>query len=194
MELISEAYRQQQIELHKDPDYGYAGIVFAPVVATLINKFGLEEVLDYGAGKLGMFKALNGKIEHPVRMQAYEPASDDLELRLPPLPSQFVTCVNVLEHVEPEYLDAVFSDLQRVTKQVIFLTIGTKPARRLLPDGRNTHLTIKTPQWWLPRIMQRFELQTYQKTVDGFAVTATALFEEAEVKVVTENTQLMGGE
>jgi hypothetical protein len=35
METIADAYREQQIELHKNPNYGVASLAFAPIVATL---------------------------------------------------------------------------------------------------------------------------------------------------------------
>lgn len=192
--LISEPFRQRQIELHRrDPDYGSASLAYAPIVASLINRYGLEELLDYGAGKLRLIHALSGMVKHPMRMQVYEPASDDLELRLPPRPSQFVTCIDVLECVESECLEDVLDDLVRVTTQVGFFTIGTQFAKRRLSDGSNTHQTVQPPEWWLPKIMQRWDLQTFQKTVSGFAVTVTAFVEEEleRVALTSDSPQLM---
>lgn len=192
--LISEPFRQQQIELHaRDPDYGSASIAYAPVIANLINRYHFSEVLDYGAGKMRLMRELAGKLNDPVRFQCYEPASDNLEVRLPPQPSEFVVCVDVLECVEPECLEYVLNDLQRVTRGAGFFTIGLGKAMRRLPDGRNTHQTDKPPEWWLEKIMSRWELQTYQKTVRGFAVTVTPYDMEPVAFTIVGPDQQLGG-
>ena len=49
--MISAAYRKEQETLHENPNYGVASIGYAPMVSNLINKIGVTEVLDYGAGK-----------------------------------------------------------------------------------------------------------------------------------------------
>jgi hypothetical protein len=34
----------------------------------------------------------------------------------------------------------------------------------VLSDGRNAHLTQQPMKWWLPKLLQRFEIQTVQVT------------------------------
>lgn len=179
--LISESYREQQAKLHeKYAEYGSASVHAAPVVAKLINQYQITDLLDYGAGKLRLFKALKGLVHHKMRLQAYEPAAEDLALRLPPNPAQMVVCIDVLEHIEPEHLDAVLDDLHRVTKEIGFFTISTVPAKKTLEDGRNAHLIQEGPEFWLPKLLQRFDLQTFQKNEEGFFVLVTPLIREEE--------------
>ena len=54
--LISDEYRRQQEELHRNPKYGMASVSFAPLVAQVLDAYGAHALLDYGAGKgrLGM--------------------------------------------------------------------------------------------------------------------------------------------
>jgi len=75
-----------------------------------------------------------------------------------------------MEHVEPEYLDSVFDDLQRVTRKVGFFAIHTGKAIAILPDGRNAHLIQESPDWWLPKILSRFSLVAFEKGDNGFWV------------------------
>lgn len=49
--LITEEYRQMPARLHENPDYGVASLEFAPLVADAIEALGVNELLDYGAGK-----------------------------------------------------------------------------------------------------------------------------------------------
>jgi len=70
----------------------------------------------------------------------------------------------VLEHIEPEFLDNVLDDLKRVTQAAIFCTIHTGPAVKTLSDGRNAHIIQQPMQWWLPKLWDRFDLQSVQVT------------------------------
>jgi hypothetical protein len=75
--------------------------------------------------------------------------------------------VDVLEHIEPEYVDAVFDHLEDLTEVVLFATIHTVPAKKELSDGRNAHLTVQPMEWWLPKFLERFSIQTVQAEGPG---------------------------
>jgi hypothetical protein len=110
-------------------------------------------------------------VEHKFRYIAYEPSDDRYSER--PRPCEMVACIDVLEHVEPECLESVLDDLQRLTKRVGLFTVHTEPAKKTLLDGRNAHLTQQGMIWWLPKFMARFEVQTVQKQSLGFSIFAT---------------------
>lgn len=171
--LISDAYREQQRVLHKDQAYGTASVQYAPLVAGIINKFEVTDLLDYGAGKMRLWTALmeQGKVRREFAYRAYEPA--DPKHCATPEPADMVACIDVLEHVEPECLESVLDDLQRLTKRVGLFTVHTEPAKKTLPDGRNAHLTQRGMIWWLPKFLARFDVQTVQKQSLGFSIFAT---------------------
>lgn len=86
-----------------------------------------------------------------------------------------VACIDVLEHIEPEYLDGVLDELARLTEGVAFLSIHTGPAVKVLSDGRNAHLTQQPMSWWMPKVFDRFEVQTVQSTgANAFFIVGTA--------------------
>ena len=33
-------------------------------------------------------------------------------------------------------------------KKFVFFAISTRAAKKTLPDGRNAHLTVQSPDWW----------------------------------------------
>lgn len=162
---ISEAYRAEQKRLHEDPNYGVASRTYAPIVAAVIKSRGIKEVLDYGAGKQRLKEAL-GDIGHDWTYRAFEPAFADPE----PSHAEMVVCIDVLEHIEPEHLNAVLDELARLTKRVGLFTVHCGPARRVLSDGRNAHLTQKPPQWWLPKLWARFDVEMFAQCFGGFVV------------------------
>jgi hypothetical protein len=168
--LISEDYRKEQERLHQNPNYGVASLEFAPIVSQLINQSGIDELLDYGAGKCRLFGAL--QVNHGMKLQAYDPGVK--EFSGDPIPMQMVTCIDVLEHIEPDNLDSVLDHLKSLILEVGFFTIHTGPAIKTLSDGRNAHLIQQPSSWWLPRIQKRFDLHTFQRTHQGFFVVVKA--------------------
>ena len=121
-----------------------------------------RDVLDYGCGRRTLEKQLGFAIRN------YDPCIPGLDEPAPP--ADVVVCTDVLEHIEPELLDNVLDDLQRVTIGVGVFTVHTGAAGKVLLDGRNAHLIQQPPSWWLPKFMERFELNTFCRTPGGFYV------------------------
>jgi hypothetical protein len=164
--LISEKYQKEQEQLHQNPNYGVASVTYAPMVTNLIDKFGVTELLDYGAGKGRLAQSITP--DHALSICLYDPGVP--ELNVVPAPSEMVCCIDVLEHIEPEYLDSVLDDLKRVTQRIGFFTIHTGPAIKTLSDGRNAHLIQEDYTWWLPKLWERFNILSFNKDKHGFWV------------------------
>lgn len=180
-QLISAEYQKQQEHLHETTTYGTAGKHFGPLVSQIIDKLGITHLLDYGCGRqMSLMKAL--KCKGKITYQAYDPGAGLEEMASPPIPAQMVACIDVLEHIEPDLLDNVLDHLQSLTEYVALLSIHTGPAMKVLPDGRNAHLIQEPMQWWLPKLWDRWDIQTVQVAHDnGFYVIGYA-------KAVIENT------
>jgi len=171
-QLISESYRKEQEHLHETTNYGTASVAYAPLVSQIVNKLGVSHLLDYGCGA-NVNLAKNLKVGHKVTYQAYDPGVP--RYAKDPLPAELVCCIDVLEHIEPELLDNVLDHLCSLSEALVFLSIDTGPAVKVLQDGRNAHLIQEPISWWLPKIWQRWDLQTVQQSTEtGFYVVATA--------------------
>jgi len=160
-DLITEDYRRMQQELHRNPEYGVASLEYAPIVAQVMKTTGFTELLDYGAGKGRLGQALDGLFDVPLTIHHYDPAIPQWSAR--PAPCRLVTCIDVLEHIEPHLLDNVLDDLRRLTLTVGIFSVHTGPAVKVLADGRNAHLIQQPPSWWLPKLLERFELAVYNR-------------------------------
>lgn len=159
--LISESYRAQQQWLHEHTDYGVASIKYAPLVTQILDRLEITHLLDYGCGaKMNLAKHIKPK--RKLTYQGYDPGVP--EMASAPVPAQMVACVDVLEHIEPEYLDNVLDHILTLSEAVTFLTIHTGPAGKTLPDGRNAHINQQPMDWWLPKIIARWDIQTVQQT------------------------------
>lgn len=164
--LISDDYRRMQQELHRNPDYGVASVGYAPLVAEVINANGFRELLDYGAGKGRLGQTLKQHVTSHLRVHHYDPAIP--EWSRAPQPCTLVACIDVLEHIEPDYLSNVLDDLKRVVAGLGVFTVHTGPAIKVLSDGRNAHLIQKPASWWLRHFVQRFEPVALNRMPNGF--------------------------
>lgn len=166
MTLISDSYRAQLAQLHTErPDFGTSSVMYAPIVKSIISRYKPSRLLDVGCGKQALKTALGLNDRLYV---GYDPAIP--ECSNTPNPEDLVVCTDVMEHVEPEFIESVFDDLQRVTRKVGFFAIHTGKAIAILPDGRNAHLIQESPDWWLPKILSRFSLVAFEKGDNGFWV------------------------
>jgi len=153
----TDSYKQLQEQFHVQcPEYGVSGHKWADHILDLSTKLKTRSILDYGAGKCTLQKAL------PFPIQNYDPFIPDLSAD--PTAADIVICTDVLEHIEPDCLHDVLADIQRLSIRMVFLEASTIPARKFLPDGRNAHLIQQPGNWWLSTFLQYFTIQSMTMT------------------------------
>lgn len=156
--LITPEYVELNAELHhSEPEYGTSGHKWWEAVNDLVEKAQAQTLLDYGCGR-GTLKEALGKV--PYEVIEYDPAI--LGKTDKPLRTDVVVCGDVLEHVEPECLYAVLDDIKSIARKAVFLVVATRPARKTLADGRNTHLIVEKSAWWVPKLINRWHMMAFQ--------------------------------
>ena len=152
--LISPEYAALNAELHRQKE-SYGGIFTnAANFSRVADYYGTKDILDYGCGKGVLAKALSWMIKE------YDPAIPGKDG--PAEPADIVVCRDVLEHIEPECLEAVLSDLVRCVKKVGLFTIATGPSWKTLADGRNAHLIQRSCAWWREKLSAYFSIDGIQ--------------------------------
>lgn len=146
MTLFSSAYVEEQRLLHLQPAYGSRGFNWAYLIAGIATVEKCSTILDYGCGKGSLGETLR---RAGLAARDYDPAIEAASA--PPRKADMVVSVDVLEHIEPECLDGVLEHLQTLTQRILFVAISTRPAKRWLSDGRNTHLIVEEGDWWRPK-------------------------------------------
>ena len=167
---ISDDYRNAQKQLHENPNYGVASLQYAPIVKEVIQQIGAKSISDYGAGKCRLRMKLKELGLRKFRYFPFDPAFPEYG---EPKEAELVCCIDVLEHVEPLYLDDVLIDLRRITTGHGFFTIHTGPAVKTLADGRNAHLIQNPTSWWLPKLCDHFEIMHLQRSPGGFWIVVS---------------------
>lgn len=127
-----------------------------PLALSHMNRLGMcSTLLDYGTGKGRLIKSLRANVSEDIEFYGYDPAVERWSQK-PDFPVDIVTCLDVLEHVEIQSIDAVFSEIKALTTKFCFLIIDLQPAIKVLADGRNAHVLLAPCDWWVSRVSQHF--------------------------------------
>lgn len=160
LERISPKYLEMQKTLHADPrGYGGRGDKWAGVVLQVAIEHECSSILDYGCGQGSLARTLRSQPLGAIRVDEYDPAIPGKDA-LPDF-ADLVVCTDVLEHVEPDRLDAVLAHLKLLARKALWIVVSTKGSNKVLADGRNAHIIIQPGAWWKERFKAAgFELHT----------------------------------
>lgn len=113
-------------------------------------------MLDYGCGKGlqytedRMHDAWGG-----IMPTLFDPGVPGLD-ELPEGTFDAVICTGVLEHIPGPEIVGTIERLAYYTNKWAFISIGCSPSKKMLPDGRGVHVTLKAEQWWLDKLRPAF--------------------------------------
>ena len=138
--MHSEKYLKELQRLHSKKSFGTAKNI-PRGVQDIISKESLTSVLDFGCGKGKPFTQL----QDAITVHNYDPVTSPIPL---PNDADLVYSSDVLEHIEPEYINEVLTHINSLAEKYIWLRIDTWPARKFLPDGRNAHILLQSTEWW----------------------------------------------
>lgn len=148
---FSKNYIELNKQLHHDnPYYGTSGHKRIQKVIELAKNALTRNILDYGCGKGELAKNI------PFPIWEYDPAIENKNNR--PRPAELVVCSDVLEHIEPEFLQNVLQDIERCTLKQAYFVIHSGPATKCLSDGRNAHLIQQDQKWWTNKLNCFFKI------------------------------------
>lgn len=174
-------------ELHEsDPSYGTGGhavVENARFLSDMVKLGPFETVLDCGCGKGILLKHLR-ELQPNCRIYGYDPAVREYNVE-PPI-CQFTYCTDVLEHIEPTFLERVLEHIASKTSHAGYFVVSTVRAQKTLKDGRNAHLIVKDNEWWAERINQHFNI--VETGVHDRAAVFTVLAKSINFSVANSST------
>ena len=151
--LISPAYKDLQENLHKNPNYGAS--MGARSILPMLQKTNAKSILDYGAGK-GKLKEHLVAAGVTARYIPYDPAVP--EYAADPEPADILVCLDVCEHIEPECIDDVLKHIDSKFTHFGVFTVSCYPAQKIMDDGRNAHVLLRSPSWWFAKFWENFDV------------------------------------
>lgn len=147
--MISNTYRAQLREAHsKDERWGTSARKHKANVERLISAIGAKCLIDYGCGKGELARVLEETIHsRGLFLCEYDPGIEGKDSR-PAGSYDLLVCLDVMEHLEEQYLQDVMEHFKDLIGKLGFFVISNRYAKAVLPDGRNAHLIVKGPDWW----------------------------------------------
>lgn len=167
----SKEYEKLQRSLHSKGDYGHSGHQYIPTIfhaiSQLAKRLGAVTVLDYGSATGDTMKHVAEHLWLPPSVDSfcYDPFVDGFSAE--PDSADLVLCTDVLEHVEPECTKAVLDHIASLTERIAFFSIALTPAGKILDDGRNAHINLRSAEFWIREVTKRFIVSEAKVTPDN---------------------------
>lgn len=146
---LSDSYLQQLQALHSSSRIGF-GVKPPQALLDLINLYDPNTIIDYGCGPGNMIKSFKDIFPNK-EFNGYDPAVD--EFKTIPNKADLLYSTDVLEHFEPEFLDQGLANILELA-DIQYHYIACHHAKKTLPDGRNCHLVIENPRWWMAKFLE----------------------------------------
>ncbi|MGE0714055.1 MAG: class I SAM-dependent methyltransferase [Alphaproteobacteria bacterium] len=144
---------------------GYAMLRHMPMIAAAMRRVGARSVLDYGSGKGALYHHDQDRLRDtdgtPVDLRRlwgvheialYDPAYPPFDV-WPQERFDAAICVDVMEHVPEEDVDWTIDDMFRAAARLVLVVVAGYPAIKLLPNGENPHVTLRSAGWWTDRFI-----------------------------------------
>lgn len=147
--LATPAYRALLEHAHATTNWGRGGASWADKVHAFAVKVQAEQALDYGAGGRTLAPALKA-----LGLKCFEYDPGVPEISAPPKLADLVVSTDVYEHIEPELVPNVLRHGYMLARKAGFFVIAKQPAKKILADGRNAHLTCQPTEWWVARLQE----------------------------------------
>ena len=147
-------YGQQAAENRK----GGGMDLVSRLVVSLKQRIGRHvSVLDYGAGNGSLGRALRDTFKN-VTVTDYDPFHVDHAEKPEPGLHDMLVCLDVMEHVEEACVGNTLRYMADRVRYGALFVISLQDALKVLPDGRNAHVTVKNAKWWKNRLSRYFKV------------------------------------
>ena len=175
--LLGQHQRFIQLKGKEDTFSGQNGVIYGRFAGLLLGSLGCKKIYDFGGGVTefkhekdsnGLYNDDDGfsvikNIYNSFFIEECEinnsETSNDHDVSLMG-ENSYDACISfdVIEHLHHSDAAAILPKLFQISKKVIILNISCIPARKTLPDGRNLHTCLMSPETWLMMTWQASKL------------------------------------
>lgn len=156
--LISDKYLALYQKAHKDTSgrYGATSSAKYPYVKKkVLDKYDVKTILDYGCGTGDLINKLNNE---GYECYGYDPAVIEYQYK-PKAKFDLVVALDLLEHIEEEYVDNVLEDIKNYTNEIALFYISRTTGKPFPGTSIEQHvLGKKSPEWWSKKITPYFKV------------------------------------
>ena len=72
-----------------------------------------------------------------------------IKYRKLPKKYELLICTDVMEHIQKHEIEDSLIKMDNYSIKNLYFSICTRPAKKLLPDGQNAHVTLMSKQAWI---------------------------------------------
>jgi cyclopropane fatty-acyl-phospholipid synthase-like methyltransferase len=153
--IIDPDYQAQLAEMHSQGRFVRGSKTFGSI-QPFLEQYQPTSVLDFGCGH-GALMASIQQAYPDMRVEGYDPGNADHSC-IPKRSFDAVVSADVFEHIEPNHLAET---LRMISDKIIvagWFRIACYPAKKQLPDGRNAHLIVDSPDWWREQLLANMDI------------------------------------
>lgn len=148
--MITEEYKKQLQSLHQRKKFSEKNLWYTDV-KEFLQKENPQSIIDFGCSHGGLISKIKTDFPQIEIVDGYDPGVPEFE-KLPDRVYDTLISTDVIEHIEPNILDSTLGYIETLFTKSAWVIIACYPAKKYLPDGRNAHLTVESPEWWMNKI------------------------------------------
>lgn len=164
--MISDDYKKIIADINGKENFGKRKSL-PKFLSGFIEKINPNTILDFGCGVGNLIETL--KQTYPEKIiKGFDPGNKNFEV-FPEENFDLIISTDVLEHIEPEFLESTLKFLSTKSRFSYHL-IALAPSSVTLPDGRNAHLILENHNWWRNKflnldysVINEFHMKHYSK-------------------------------
>lgn len=147
--MISQEYQKILNQIHETSPFGKRA-KYPKYLTEFIQSINPKSMIDFGCGKGRLVDRIKEEYSN-IDVRGYDPGNKNFNSPIEK-PVDLLMSTDVLEHIEPIYLEETLKFLSTKSRYVYHL-IACCPAKLILPDGRNAHLIIEGKDWWRQKFL-----------------------------------------
>jgi hypothetical protein len=169
MALIDTEYQKQLSRMHIAGKFNNGAKAYG-VVKDFLAQYKPISVLDFGCGQGGLIATID-ELHPGIELAGYDPGNPIFS-NTPDRKFDAVISTDAMEHIEPEFLTDTLNTIGRLIERCGCFRIACYPAKKKLPDGRNAHLIVESPQWWREQILAHMGVEIVSEKISVIDKTA----------------------
>lgn len=177
--------------LHKDPTMfpGKSVLKYVHYIRSILKDNRCKTLLDYGSGKGYLYEADHAYTKKNLtkaldkfwkldEVTCYDPGVEKFS-KLPEGVFDGVIAVDVMEHIPTEDAEWVLDQIIGYASKTVFLNIACYQALKTFKNGKNVHVSVHSPDWWMDLLNKVWYDKHHKRT------TVYITFEEVEERFVS---------
>jgi hypothetical protein len=163
--IIDPEYQAQLAKMHSRGQF-VRGSKMLGAMRPFIDQYLPASIMDFGCGHGALMASISQAYPN-IRVEGYDPGNSEHN-RMPKRSFDAVVSADVFEHIEPAHLASTLQLISGKIQVAGWFRIACYPAKKHLPDGRNAHLIVESPDWWRRQLLANMNVTIVAEEISVF--------------------------